>query len=118
MTTRPRTASILGALVLATASLQTGNLRIGEARAAVCDHATVCTGDPCIVAGSYSLDEYCALDFTGRDVTISAGAVLSFDGINGGSAGITARNRPVTRTGCQREGGKGEEHQPHWQAIT
>ena len=63
------------ALVIGVA-LSLGVLVTSKAAAAGCDPALLCSGDPCVVVGSYLLDSDCSLDFSGRDVVVSPGSQI------------------------------------------
>lgn len=47
---------------------------------AICDTAQLCAGTPCVITGSWNIDDGCVLDFTGRDVTIGSGGTLNIGG--------------------------------------
>jgi hypothetical protein len=46
---------------------------------AECD-TSICSGNPCTITGTHTIDDWCDLDFGGTDVTIAGTAVVEGDG--------------------------------------
>src|SRR5215472_6271788 len=68
---------------------------------AVCDGdvETICPGHPCVIDKIYTVDQYCTLDFSGKDVTIApAGALYWPMRQDGSDADLYARSFTVQGT--------------------
>ncbi len=75
-------------------------LYVGATSAHAACTTSICSGNPCTITGTHSLDDFCVLDFGTKDVTIAAGAVLASAEPDAGEFTILARK--LTHRGLLR----------------
>ncbi|PWU25184.1 MAG: hypothetical protein C5B48_02580 [Candidatus Rokuibacteriota bacterium] len=81
---------------IALLALAASGLGLVEARAASCDAAALCPSTPCTISGTHHFTSYCALDFSGKDVSVDPSALLdALPAQSGTWLNIKARNLTV-----------------------
>lgn len=91
-----RTSHVITIVVLSAVLGAFGQLREAQA---MCDTSQLCPGvapAPCGISGKWNIDDGCDLDFTGRNVSISANSTLD---IGGGTVTIHAKDFTVLTGG-------------------